>query len=155
MDRLNFCEVGGHVDFKFSSEIFELRRHLPDTPDIKLHFNAPVAAMVQISKNYTDGKEPTDASSAVCVSTTKGEIEDERCAAEIQAALSTSLAGRWANFRAIESSRMPTVYASIDRFFSPLITLTESTISILRWRCGLPEGPADPFHHRSEHLSQD
>src|ERR1700674_1552420 len=97
--------------FKFSSEVFELRRHLPDTPDIKIHFNSPVPAMVQISKNYSDGKEPEDASSAVCVGTTTGEIEDEKCASEIQTALSTSLDGKWANFRGVDASRMPTVLA--------------------------------------------
>jgi hypothetical protein len=141
--------------FKFSCEIYGLRSGLPDSPEIKFHFNAPLTAMVQLSKNYSDGKEPADGSSAVCVSTAKGEIEDEICAAEIQVALSTSLDGRWANFKGISASRMPTVLAAVDRFFSPLITLTESTVSVLRWRAGLSEGPANPFHSRSEHLSQD
>jgi hypothetical protein len=141
--------------FKFCAEILELRRHLPDTPEIEFHFNAPLAASVRISKNGWDGKEPADASSAVCLSTTEGEIEDEQCAADIRSALSTSLDGRSANLRAIQASRMPTVFASIDRFFHPLITLTESTVSILRWRYGLAEGPAEPFRRRSEHLSRD
>lgn len=153
--RLEFGKVRWPMIFRFSCEILGLRPHLKDPADIKFHFNSPIAATIRLSTKYPDGQEPTEASSAACSGTTTGEFEDDERATEIQGALASSLDGKWANFRGIEASRMPTTLAAIDRFFSPLIALTESTVSILRWRCGLSEGPADPFHRRSEHLSQD
>jgi hypothetical protein len=89
------------------------------------------------------------------VGTTTGEILDERCATEIGGALSSSLDNRWANFRAIDPSRMPFVYQSIDGFFKPLNSLIVSTVSILRWRSGLSEGLTEPFRSRREQVSQD
>jgi hypothetical protein len=139
--------------FKFSCEVVGLRDYLKDPAEVEFRFNSPIAAAVHLSKKHSDGREPP--ANAVCVATTTAEIEDERCAAEIQAALSTPLDGRWANFKGVHASRIPLLLAVIDRVFGPLITLTESTVSILRWRSGLSEGPADPLRHRSEHLSHD
>lgn len=141
--------------FTFSCEIVGLREHLKAIADMEFHFNSPMAAVVHLSMKYSDGREPADASSVVCVGTTTGEIDDVQCAAEIYTALSSSSDGKWANFSGIAVSRMPTVLAAIDRFFTPLGTLIESTVSILRWRSGLSEGTTDPFRNRREHLSQD
>jgi len=141
--------------FKFSCEIVSLRQHMKDITDIKFTFDSPLPAVVRLSTTYSDGREPADASSVVCVGTTTAEIEDERCAADIHASLSSPVDGRWANFRDFDESRRAAAWAAVDRFFEPLRALVESTISILRWRSGLSEGPIDPFRNRGEYLSQD
>jgi hypothetical protein len=141
--------------FKSTCEIVGLREHLKDISDMEFHFNSPIAAVVHLSKKYSDGREPTDASSVVFLGTTTGEIEDKRCTADIHVALSSPIDGRWANFRDFDESRRLAAWAAVDRFFEPLRALVASTISILRWRSGLSEGPIDPFRNRREYLSQD
>jgi hypothetical protein len=141
--------------FKSSCEIVGLREHLTDISDMEFHFDSPIVAVVHLSKKYPDGREPADASSVVFWGTTAGEIEDEESAADIHAALSTPIDGRWANFRDIDECRRFAALAAVDRFFEPLRGLVASTISILRWRSGLSEGLSDPFRNRGEYLSQD
>jgi hypothetical protein len=77
-----------HMVFEFSCEVVGLRDHLEDAAEIEFQFNSPMAAVVHLSKKYSDGREPDDPSS-VCVGTTAGEIEDDTCADEIRAALSS------------------------------------------------------------------
>jgi hypothetical protein len=141
--------------FKSSCEIVGLREHLKDISDMQFLFDSPIAAVVHLSTKYTDGREPADASSVICVGTTMGEIENESCATDIHAAMSSPVNGRWANFRGIDESRRLAAWAAVDRFFEPLRTLVVSTTSILRWRSGLSEGPIDPFRNWGEYLSQD
>jgi hypothetical protein len=78
-----------HMVFEFSCEVVGLRDHLEDAAEIEFQFNSPMAAVVHLSKKYSDGREPDDPSSVVCVGTTAGEIEDDTCADEIRAALSS------------------------------------------------------------------
>jgi hypothetical protein len=153
--RLKFSVVRWHMVFKSSCEIVGLREHLKDISDMEFHFDSPIAAVVQLSKKYSDGREPADASSVVFLGTTTGEIEDKRCAADIHAALSSPVDGRWANFRNLDESRRFAAWAAVDRFFEPLRGLIASTISIFRWRSGLSEGLSDPYRNRGEYLSQD
>jgi hypothetical protein len=141
--------------FKFSCDIVGLRDHLKNTEDIEFHFNLPLAATIRVGKKFPDGLQPSDPSAAFCAGTTSGEIEDDQCAAEINAALSSSLDGKCANFRGVESARTPLMFSAIDRFFGPLRTLIGSTITVLRWRSGLSEGLTDPFRNRKEYLSVD
>jgi hypothetical protein len=141
--------------FKFSCEIAGLREHLKEVSDMEFHFDSPMTAVVRLSAKYSDGQEPTEASTAVCVGTTTGEIDDESCAADIRTALSSPVDGRWANFKDIDNTRRLAALAAVDCFFERLRTLTESAVSILRWRSGLSEGPIDPFRNRKEYLSQD
>ncbi len=141
--------------FKSSCEIVGLREHFKNISEMKFHLDSPIGAVVHFRRKYSDGREPTDASSVVCVATTSGEIEDERSAADIHAALSSPVDGRWANFRDFDESRRLAAWAAVDRFFEPLRALVASTISILRWRSGLSEGPVDPFRNRGEYLSRD
>jgi hypothetical protein len=141
--------------FKSTCEIVGLREHLKDISDMQFLFDSPIAAVVHLSTKYTDGREPADASSVICVGTTTGEIENESCATDIHATMSSPVNGRWANFRDIDESRRLAAWAAVDRFFEPLRTLVVSTTSIVRWRSGLSEGPIDPFRNWGEYLSQD
>jgi hypothetical protein len=141
--------------FKSSCEIFGLRQHMKDIADIKFTFDSPLPIVVQISTTYSDWREPADASSVICVGTTTGQIENESCATDIHAAMSSLINGRWANFRDIDKGRRAPALAAVDRFFEPLRALVASTISILRWRYGLSDGPTEPFSNRGEYLSQD
>src|ERR1700686_5077552 len=65
--RLKFNTVRRHMVFKSSCEIVGLREHLKDISDMKFHFDSPIAAVVHLSKKYSDGREPADASSVVFV----------------------------------------------------------------------------------------
>src|ERR1700680_1294880 len=103
--------------FKSSCEIVGLREHLKDISDMEFHFDSPIAADVHLSKKYSDGREPADASSVTCVGTTTGEIEDKSCATDIHAAMSSLVNGRWAHFRDIDESRRLAAWAAVDRFF--------------------------------------
>jgi hypothetical protein len=141
--------------FKFSCEVVGLRDNLQDTTGAEFQFNSPLTAVVHLSRKYSDGRDPADPSSVICVGTTAGEIEDDTCASEIHAVLSSPPDGRWANFKVVDASRIPAVLAAVDRFFVPLRTLTESTVSILKWRSGLSEMPMGPFRNLAEHFSHD
>lgn len=143
------------MHFKFSCEVAGLRDHLKGVAGAEFRFSSPMAAVVQVSKQHSDGQALTEPANVVCGGTTTGEIEDEVCAAEIRSAMSRTLDGKWANFGGMDPNRSFLRDGAMDQFFEPLRVLMESTVNILRWRSGLAEGPNNPFRNRREFLSND
>jgi hypothetical protein len=143
------------VFYKLSYEIVGLHNHLKGIEQIEFCPREPKGAVVYLNQKYSNGDAPVEPSSAICVGIAAQEIEDDRIASELKAAVSSSLDGSWANFGAAESGRMPILFKAVDDVFGPLGSAMKSIVSVLRWREGLPEGPADPFRRPREFLSLD
>jgi hypothetical protein len=141
--------------FKYSCEIAGLRDFVKDSGNIEFRYTSPIEAVLQISGKYSNGQEPTDQFSAVCEGWTSGEINDTTVLAELNAALSSSVDKKWANFQEIDASRIPVIYGAVDPLFKQLRDLANSTIAVFRWRSGLPEGVNGPFPRWREYLSLD
>jgi hypothetical protein len=143
------------VFFRVSLEVLGLRQHLKDGDQIEFLFSAPRSATVRVSKNYPNGDEPSETSSAVVIGATQEQIVDIEVASRLEVALSTTLDSMWANFRGTARNEMAATYDVIDRVFSPLQKAMRATVSILRWREGLMEGPVSPFRRMREFYSLD
>jgi hypothetical protein len=141
--------------FKYSCEIAGLRDVVNGSGDLEFRYSSPTAAILRLAAKYSDGQEALDPFSAVCEGTTLGEIVDLTALEDLNAALSGSVDGKWANFRGVDEGRMVAIYEAIDPYFRCLRSLANSTMAVFRWRSGFAEGVNDPFLNRREYLSMD
>jgi hypothetical protein len=141
--------------YMVSLEVLGLRIHLKKDEEIEYLFNAPRSVAIRVSKKYPNGNEPSEDSSAIVIGTTQVQAEDNHAASILETALSTALDGAWANFKGIASDQMSDIYEMIDPVFGSMQKAMRATVSILRWREGLMEGPVSPFRSMREYCSLD
>ena len=99
--------------------------HLPEVDQLEFRFDKPRPCVVRLSKSYWDRQKPADAGSAICVAETTEETIDET-----------------ADF----------LHGILDELY---ISAMIPTVSVLRWRCGLAEGPPNPGRNLKGYYSND
>ncbi len=124
--------------FQFSSEVTGLARYVEKT-DVEFSFDTPRAISVRLGKSYPDGLKPRERGDAACTSTTTVEPPDAKIADELKAGWILKVVdGK------IESGDPTTEF--IDGVFRDLRAAMVSTVTLFRWRQGVPDGPPDPCH---------
>jgi len=91
----------------------------------------------------------------VCAScTTSLEFEDSEGLRDLTSAIARSKDGRHANFEGM-NERMRAIYDIVDPIFRQLKTHVETSIMLLKWRCGITDSSINSFTNRSEAVSLD
>src|SRR5882724_4834683 len=137
--------------FRCIFEVKGLENRLAEADGLEFHFDDPRSIVIRLSKNYPDGSKPSDPADMVGTSTTSAEISDARLASELIAGLSGSLDGRWANLKGAD----PSTVVFLDGMVNEVQAVMIATITLLRWRDGLPEGPPEAYDNSKGYYSQD
>lgn len=137
--------------FRCSYEVTELGRHLRESDKLKFSFDIPGPRVVYLGKTYRDGRKPADWASAVCEGEADEEMIDETMASEFNQISSASTEDKFVT----PNQLSPHALAFFDGILGKLSKQMNSTVSIFRWRYGLPEGPLNPGRNRHEYFSTD
>ena len=86
--------------------------------------------------------------------TTSLELDETEGLLDLTSAIAASKDGRSVNFEGM-NERMKAIYNIVDPVFSQLGTQLENSIMLLKWRCGITDGPIKSFSRRSETVSSD
>ncbi len=136
---------------KYSCEVAELGRHLPEVGHIEFRFSAPRALVIRLARECPDGQKLPNSSSASCVAETAEQATDTKIIADLDSALAVSPDNSWVS---LKDASPPTV-EFLDDIFMELHRLIVRTVTVFRWREGLPEGPHNPFSNQRGCISRD
>ena len=81
-------------------------------------------------------------SSVICVAETKEEPNDTKIESELDSGFAGSMDGQCA----VLNYASPAAVKFLDDILGELKSMIVATVSVFRWREGLPEGPHNPYH---------
>jgi hypothetical protein len=137
--------------FRVTRVVDDLANKMCEEP-ITYDLTRPFVAHIAIRKQMPTTELAKGAVIASC--TTSREFDETEGLVDLTSAIAASKDGRSANFEGM-NERMKAVYEIVDPVFSQLNTQLETSIMLLRWRCGITDGPIEPFSSRSETVSSD
>jgi len=137
--------------FRYSYEIAGLRTHVPEGRGLEFRFDAAKSIVISLARDYSDGQNPLDPSSAICVGEVIEEPTNAGIASDLNAGLAAPLDGTWSLLR----DAAPSTVDFLDGIFGELQPLMRQTVGIFRWREGLAEGPHDPCRNPRGSYSRD
>lgn len=139
------------MHFRVTCIVDDFADKMCDEP-ITYDLTRPSVAHIAICKQMPTTELAKGAVIATC--TTSREFDETEGLVDLTSAITTSKDRQSANFEGM-NERMEAIYEIVDPIFSQLKTQLETSITLLRWRCGITDGPIKPFSSRSEAVSSD
>ena len=137
--------------FRVTCVVDDLADRMCEEP-ITYDLTRPFVTHIAIHKQMPTAELAKGAVIASC--TASRELDETEGLVDLTSAITTSKDGRSANFEGM-NERMKGIYDIVDPIFGQLKTQLETSIMLLRWRCGITGGPIKPFSSRSEAVSPD
>jgi hypothetical protein len=113
----------------------------------------PFVAHVSICKQKPTTEAPKGGP-VLASCTTRLELDESEGLLDLTSAITASKDGRSVNFEGM-SERMKAIYGIVDPIFRQLGTQLETSIMLLKWRCGITDVGIKSFSSRSEAVSSD
>ena len=112
----------------------------------------PFITHVAIDKHPQTTELPKGAVIASC--TTTRELDATQGLVDLTSAMAASKDGRSVNFEGM-NEKVKAIYEIVDPIFRELNTQLQTSIMLLKWRCGMTDGPVESLSNRSEAVSSD